>query len=1254
MNTSLRLGRGSWRILLFSVLLLLLSLAGTAKAQISVNLQFAQYDSDEAGIYYIIWISTSTTNPQISSVNVISADGAFGGGLFGPEFWTTPIGLEGIVNSATNGLWTMDVVSNGVEQTNFFSVNVDDNFTNDFPPLQVLYPASYGSQVLPDPTISWTGPTNFADLAVYVQDTNGDTLDSADLSLVATNWVPANYLEYGTKLFNVTYTNIPPDPDVTFSIPTNTAGMPLAGWSGSAELTVSQTTHFFVGTPPPLVAHYTFDNTNYVTQDTSGNGFDLQGPNWFNIPPNSVSNGVVGAAVQFFGGAWFYMQTNLLSTLGNSFSVSVWLQTTNSSGNDTDPGTSDIGILWTDAPDNTNNCIPLAQNGDVLGFYTGDANQDTLHSSNSIDTGHWVHLVVTRDMLTGQKAVYLNGVLNQTDIGGTNSLEDSTQILLGLGFTGNFTGYVGLMDDLQIYNAVLGPQQVSYLYGNPESVLTNIANSELAVGAGDTNAAWISSGDNLWFQETTNTSGANVALQSGETTYDQTSTLQTTLTGPGTLNFEWQSVANDSDFNLEFDLDGSNYFNIYGITPWTSVGPLSLSAGPHTLTWTASADGATNPADAGFLDQVSFSVVTGNPVITLNPFNQTNYPGYPVWLSANATGTPAPAWQWYQAGSGAIAGATSNYFVPTNSGTTGVAGSYYAVASNSLGTATTLTAAVTFVSAPLPPGWSIAVRSPYQTGNDPNIVRDYYAGCAVDSAGDVYVADQYTGDATVFAGGESMNTLTAAGADGAAALVKYSSSGSVDWAVGLTNNDPDSYSFALCVAAAPGNGAYLLSDTVGTNWLGTNRFANNGNFSILLSRFDVNGSNVWSKSIGLTNIVLTDYNDLVSDASGNVTIAGLLAGTADFGGTNLTPPSGFGGFIAQYNSNGVVRWAQTLPGFPQNMAEGGGQIYVSFSSTTVGGLTNIIIGSLSNLTDRAYGFAGLNASTGQALWQHGVGEQFGSKTADFSDDIPLISISGQDVFLTGSAYGDSAVFGGLTVPVTGGYSQYFARYDTTGNVQVATNCGGPTTLPWAVAADSSGVYISGDFDYSSYFGNYLIAAPEYAPSYLGAGYFTQPFVAKFDRNGNALWALNGVSSLLANFRGIATSSDGVWASGITYVASLTEPAYFGTHAVIGDGYFSSFGSEFIPTQGGLLTKITETAAASPVTLLNPKIVGTNFQFQFLSQSSISYNILYRTNLASGAWLTNASVTGNGAVLTNTIPLSVFSSAKAGFVSVSAP
>jgi hypothetical protein len=424
---------------------------------------------------------------------------------------------------------------------------------------------------------------------------------------------------------------------------------------------------------------------------------------------------------------------------------------------------------------------------------------------------------------------------------------------------------------------------------------------------------------------------------------------------------------------------------------------------------------------------------------------------------------------------------------------------------------------------------------------------------------------------------------------------------------------------------------------------------------LLLSRFDANGSNLWSRQIGTTNTVFNDYNTLVSDASGNVTLAGLMSGTVNLGATNLTAPSGLMGFIAQFNSNGVALWGQVLPAFPLNMAGGGGQIYIAFKAATSGGVTNISIGALSNLTDRACGLAALDAASGRSLWLRGVGEQFGANDNPYGllDDIPLISVSGADVFLIGTAYGSSALFSNLSISLTGGRGQYFARYDTNGNAQVAAPFGGATVMPWASAASSSGVYVSGDFDSYSYFGNNLIAAPVFAQNDLGPGYFTQPFVAKFDRDGNPLWARNGVSSDLANFRGIAATSDGVWASGFLKITNAV-PAQFGSNSVSSDDYIIRAGSyAFIYwTQGGLLAKITEPAVALAVTLLNAQTAGGEFQFQFLSQAGFTHSVLYQTNLAATNWLTYSNVAGDGTLKTIAIPLSVFSPAKQGFVRVS--
>jgi len=257
-----------------------------------------------------------------------------------------------------------------------------------------------------------------------------------------------------------------------------------------------------------------------------------------------------------------------------------------------------------------------------------------------------------------------------------------------------------------------------------------------------------------------------------------------------------------------------------------------------------------------------------------------------------------------------------------------------------------------------------------------------------------------------------------------------------------------------------------------------------------------------------------------------------MSGTVSFGGTNLSAPSG-SGFIVQYDANGAVRWAQTIPVYTYNLAYGSGLLYLSLQSAITSGITNASIGSLSNVTDRAWAVACLNASNGQPLWLRGVGHQYGANTTGLLNDMPRISASGSNVFLIANAYGSSAVFGGISVPLPGGRGQYFARYDTNGNPQGATSFGSPTTEIWASTANATGVYVCGDFDNYSQFGSEVIAAPVYAQNDLGPLYFTQPFIAKFDGNGNPLWARNGVSSDLANFRGIATTSDGVWAGGFS-------------------------------------------------------------------------------------------------------------------------
>ena len=1181
--------------------------------------------------------------------------------------------FNSVMDQITNGNWT--IVFTNATTTNYFqfAVSAPDITSNMLPALVVTLPTE--GEILPttQPTFAWQWPGGWgvnSDAFVFNNDYSFFQYDSLPEAQHA--WFMATPLTVGENLhLQLRYTTNHLNPLFLATTPlnTNSSHQPISGWISASGLSASEDVNFSVNLPVAVGGHtnllyYSFEDNDIFATDYSPNGNNVATISGFGGGSAYTTNvQTIGSYAAYFsnnggsGASWLNPPTNLLATLARTFSISLWVNTTQATGNDTDDGLyGDAGLVSAFNGPGNNWVIPMAITGHKLAFATGGSSQSTLHSAADINTGSYVHLVVTRNQSTGEKKIYVNGVLDATGTGSTDLLNDPTEFNIGYN---NGVGFDGRMDEIQIYSGVLSDSEVLQLYDNPGTAIPDLAGSgsDFNQALNTTGLTWTTSGTASWFVETTNTHDNVSAAQSGSVTNSQTSSLSTTVTGPGTLTFYWASLDGCNNFDYEFDIDGNFQTDIYCSTPWTQAGPFSISGGQHTLTWKVSSYGDNDPTQAGFLDQVSY-VLDLTPIITLNPFNQTNYPGYKVALIAAATNSSSITWQWFKVGSASpIPNATNLMFIPTNSGTAGVAGSYYAVASAPAGTAITTTASVSFVSAPLPPDWAHALKSPFSPVDGSVFNKDYYLGCAADAAGDIYAAAQYFSNMNIVTNGNNANVLTAPGSTGAA-LVKHSANGNALWAVGLTNNQ-SGYSYGLTVAAAPGNGAYLASQMGGTNWLGTNKFVETAGGSILLSRFDANGSNVWSKFIGGTNFVYTSYNMLVSDAAGNVTLAGYMSGTVNFGGTNLSSPAG-GGFIVQYDTNGAVRWAQSVPESVEGLACDSSRLYVSLPTSSDSGVTNVSIGSLSNATDRAWAVACLNASNGQPLWLRGVGHQYGANSAGLNIDGPLISVSGSNVFLTANTFGSSVVFGNLSVPLPGGRGQYFARYDTNGNPQAATVFGSPTTMLWASAANASGVYVSGDFDSYSQFGNLVIAAPLFTTNELDFTignftytYFTQPLVAKFDFNGNPLWARNGVSSAFANFRGIATTSDGVWASGFLKVKDISSPAQFGTNYVSSDLYVPGVGpSAIIFTQAGMIAKIGEAAVASPVTLLNPQNNGTTFQFQFLSQSGFTHAVQYRTNLVVGSWLTYSNVTGDGALKTIPIPLSVFNPAKQGFVHVS--
>lgn len=132
--------------------------------------------------------------------------------------------------------------------------------------------------------------------------------------------------------------------------------------------------------------------------------------------------------------------------------------------------------------------------------------------------------------------------------------------------------------------------------------------SELADAVDQPTGVWTTGGDAAWFRQTDETHDGTDAAQSGAIDHDETSWIETTVTGPGVLTFWWNVSSDDSDGYdyLEFTVNGDSEAEISGDWGWDYY-EINLPAGTHTLRWTYYKDGDfTAGADAAWLDEVQF------------------------------------------------------------------------------------------------------------------------------------------------------------------------------------------------------------------------------------------------------------------------------------------------------------------------------------------------------------------------------------------------------------------------------------------------------------------------------------------------------------------------------------------------------------------------------------------------------------------------------------------------------------------------
>lgn len=382
--------------------------------------------------------------------------------------------FDSVMDQITNGNWT--IVFTNATTTNYFqfTVSAPSMTSNMLPALVVTLPTEGATLPTTHPTFTWQWPDSWGvNSDAFVFNNSYSFFQYASLPELQHTWFMATPLPVGENLHvQLRYTTNHPTPVFVATTPLNTnSAQPISGWISASGLTSIENVDFSVSNSPSggntnLFGHYTFDDEFDLKNDSSGLNHDAVNEFYTGSGtqfPQYTAVGIAGGAVEFDGFNAFWWETNLVNVLSDSYTISLWLKTTQSLGNDNDDARDGAAIFA--GNDSGDFPVPMALTGDKLGFYTAVPDH-TINSGNSINSGNFTHLVVTRDAATGMKHIYVDGMLDVSGTGGTAAGIASTEVYLGYSYY-NGQGIVGVVDDLQVYTSVLSSNQIDFLYQNP-------------------------------------------------------------------------------------------------------------------------------------------------------------------------------------------------------------------------------------------------------------------------------------------------------------------------------------------------------------------------------------------------------------------------------------------------------------------------------------------------------------------------------------------------------------------------------------------------------------------------------------------------------------------------------------------------------------------------------------------------------------------------------------------------------------------
>lgn len=234
---------------------------------------------------------------------------------------------------------------------------------------------------------------------------------------------------------------------------------------------------------------------------------------------------------------------------------------------------------------------------------------------------------------------------------------------------------------------------------------------------------------------------------------------------------------------------------------------------------------------------------------------------------------------------------------------------------------------------------------------------------------------------------------------------------------------------------------------------------------------------------------------VASDAAGNVYISGKYEMNANFGGTYVGCAGNHDIYTAKYGPDGSFKWVRTAGGTSGDYthaltADDSGNTYLTgeFENTTKWGSTGPSMTAVGGNDV----FVSSYNTNGDLRWAKRLGG--GGK----NDQGLGISQSNGNVYVCGKFEMTAWFSGGTAYTTSGGRDIFFAKYTTDGTLLWVKKAGGP--------GDDEAYAITSDADGNFYMTGYFSQTANFNGIYLTSTGSKDIFIAKYDTNGNIIWA----------------------------------------------------------------------------------------------------------------------------------------------------